>query len=78
MDRGLSLTCHAIMNEHYLDLSARLEAHAILDHLVADLVNLAMPPRQLTVQQLPWSDAPSLGWRIVPSGKPDPLFRTMR
>jgi hypothetical protein len=36
MARGLSLTCHTIMNEPQLDLSARLEAHAILDRLVAD------------------------------------------
>jgi hypothetical protein len=36
MDRGPSLTCYTIMNEHYLDLNARLEAHAILDRLVAD------------------------------------------
>jgi hypothetical protein len=36
MARGLSLTCHTIMNEQPLDLSARLEAHALLDRLVAD------------------------------------------
>jgi hypothetical protein len=35
MARGPSLTCHTFMNEQRLDLSARLEAHAILDRLVA-------------------------------------------
>ena len=30
------MTCNTIMNEQQLDLSARLEAHAILDRLVAD------------------------------------------
>jgi hypothetical protein len=35
MARGPSLICHTIMNEQRLDLSARLEAHAILDRLVA-------------------------------------------
>src|SRR3954471_11734156 len=36
MARGPSLTCPTIMNEQPLDLSARLEAHALLDRLVAD------------------------------------------
>src|SRR5918994_2989136 len=36
MARGLSLTCPTIMNEYSLDLNARLEAHALLDRLVAD------------------------------------------
>jgi hypothetical protein len=36
MARGRLLTCTTIMNEQHLDLHARLEAHAILDRLVAD------------------------------------------
>jgi hypothetical protein len=35
MARGPSLICHTIMNAQHLDLTARLEAHAILDRLVA-------------------------------------------
>lgn len=36
MARRPSLTCHITMNKQYLELKARLEAHAILDRLVAD------------------------------------------
>jgi hypothetical protein len=36
MDRNQSLNCDIIMNENTLDLNVRLEAHAILDRLVAD------------------------------------------
>jgi hypothetical protein len=68
MARGPSLTCHTIMNEQQLDLTDRLEAHALLDRLVADGPTFPAGDARRLIDLIPVAPSSRISFRGVFTG----------